>query len=93
MEQGIFKCDVCGISLNGISIVNGMHFCTKCYYETFGNMKSQEYLQVENDKKDHQIELLTNRWEKLKEWFKSKEFDWCTSRDKALAKMQEIEKE
>lgn len=37
--------------------------------------------------------MLKDRWQKLKEWFKDKEWDACTSRDRALSKMEELEKE
>ena len=30
-------CDVCGRTVQGITYVNGMKFCAKCYQETFGN--------------------------------------------------------
>lgn len=38
-------------------------------------------------------QALKDRWQKLKDWFKKKDFDHCTSRDRALSKMQELEKE
>lgn len=37
-------------------------------------------------------QALKDRWEKLRDWFQNKDFDHCTSRDRALAKMQELEK-
>ena len=40
-----------------------------------------------------ETQALKDRWQKLKEWFKKKDFDHCTSKDRALAKMQELEKE
>ena len=30
-------CDVCGRTVQGITFVNGMRFCAKCYQETFVN--------------------------------------------------------
>ena len=36
---------------------------------------------------------LEDRWKKLKKWFKDKEWDACTSRDRALSKMEELEEE
>ena len=30
-------CDSCGRGVQGITWVNGMKFCAKCYQETFGN--------------------------------------------------------
>ena len=32
-------CDSCGREVQGITWVNGMKFCAKCYQETFGNQK------------------------------------------------------
>ncbi len=37
-------------------------------------------------------QALKDRWQKLRDWFQNKDFDHCTSRDRALAKMQELEK-
>ena len=36
-----FTCDSCGRETNGITYVNGMKFCAKCYQETFGNNNQQ----------------------------------------------------
>ena len=36
MEYFNFKCDVCGREVGGVTHVNGMNFCAKCYQETFG---------------------------------------------------------
>lgn len=44
----MFKCDVCGRELNGITIVNGMSFCAKCYQETFVIPKSLSVKDLEN---------------------------------------------
>lgn len=34
--NGDYWCDSCGKRVRGITIVNGMDFCAKCYQETFG---------------------------------------------------------
>ena len=39
-------CDVCGRKVSGITYVNGMGFCAKCYQETFGD-KNERNLNVE----------------------------------------------
>ena len=43
-----FICDVCGREVNGITIVNGMNFCAKCYQETFAIPKSLSVQDLEN---------------------------------------------
>lgn len=63
-------CDVCGRGVQGITWVNGMKFCAKCYQENFGNKNTTEnlknmyeaYLKILNEK-DQQIAELE---EKLK---------------------------
>lgn len=37
-------CDVCGRGVQGITWVNGMKFCAKCYQETFGASKDWQLL-------------------------------------------------
>ena len=46
-----FTCDVCGREVQGITFVNGMKFCAKCYQETFGNQNAnfQIYLPTNED--------------------------------------------
>ena len=46
MENFGFTCDVCGKTVCGITYVNGMKFCAKCYQETFGN-KNERNLDAE----------------------------------------------
>lgn len=43
-----FRCDVCGREVNGITIVNGMRFCAKCYQETFAIPKALSVQDLEN---------------------------------------------
>lgn len=40
-----FTCDNCGRETNGITYVNGMKFCAKCYQETFGKDNQQNEIQ------------------------------------------------
>lgn len=55
-------CDSCGREVQGITWVNGMKFCAKCYQEIFGNKNMTEnlknmyeaYLKILNEK-DQQI--------------------------------------
>lgn len=64
-------CDSCGRGVQGITWVNGMKFCAKCYQETFGdqqNKESNELLVNSLDEKDRQItELKKQLEEKEKE--------------------------
>ena len=60
-----FNCDVCGRAVNGITQVNGMNFCAKCYQETFGmsdliknNAQHTEQLLKENAQLKKNIEVL-----------------------------------
>lgn len=48
-------CDSCGRGVQGITWVNGMKFCAKCYQETFGNQ--QKYIDMLNKESS---ELLVN---------------------------------
>lgn len=59
-----FTCDVCGRTVQGITYVNGMKFCAKCYQETFGKPEVVvswakdnpfEKLKQENKTKDERI--------------------------------------
>ena len=68
---------------NAQELVNRFHqYEEKIKYIT--NKKGQYY---------EENQALKDRWQKLKEWFEKKEWDAPTSRDRALKKMQELEKE
>ena len=41
-------CDSCGRGVQGITWVNGMKFCAKCYQETFG--ASKDWILLDKDK-------------------------------------------
>ena len=69
------------------------------FMETFG-YESLQHLEFTLDEQNKIIEAyekenqaLKDRWQKLKEWFQNKDWDMPTSRDRALQKMQELEKE
>ena len=70
-----FRCDVCGREVNGITIVNGMNFCAKCYQETFAIPKALSVQDLENcvkigctqcKQKDKRIAELESEVERLK---------------------------
>ena len=42
MSNFYFRCDNCGRETYGITFINGMKFCAKCYQETFGKDNQQE---------------------------------------------------
>ena len=61
-----FTCDSCGRETNGITYVNGMKFCAKCYQETFGNNNQQneiQQLKQQLEEKVKEIERLKNLFE------------------------------
>lgn len=37
-------CDACGRTVQGVTFVNGMKFCAKCYQETFGETKDYQHI-------------------------------------------------
>ncbi len=74
-----FICDVCGREVNGITIVNGMNFCAKCYQETFAYENADKLLEENNRLKTELAELkqenarLGNLCDKLnKDYFEQK---------------------
>lgn len=76
---------------------NGQETCKGCNTLLDGENEPYENWELREDlnEKDHQIELLTNRWEKLKEFAESVfNLDKCNlSVAHILDKMQELEKE
>lgn len=61
MSNIYFMCENCGIETNGITFVNGMKFCAKCYHQIFGKDNQQTeitQLKQQLDEKDKEIERL-----------------------------------
>lgn len=61
MSNIYFMCENCGIETNGITFVNGMKFCAKCYHQIFGKDNQQtEITQLKQQlaEKDKEIERL-----------------------------------
>lgn len=59
--NGDFWCDSCGKRVRGITTVNGMDFCAKCYQETFGETEKDRKitdLQSQLAEKVEEIERL-----------------------------------
>ena len=46
MSNIYFMCENCGIETNGITFVNGMKFCAKCYHQIFGKDNQQNEIQL-----------------------------------------------
>lgn len=79
------SCDVCNRENVGITWVNGMKFCAKCYQETFGNNTSKfvdllntemyelkiSNLEYKLNEKDRRITELEDKWNKLRKWAKN----------------------
>ena len=65
MSNIYFMCENCGIETNGITFVNGMKFCTKCYHQIFGKDNQQiEITQLKQQlaEKDCRIEELEGQF-------------------------------
>ena len=63
-----FTCDTCGRSVGGITIVNGMRFCAKCYQDTFKdyygtNWQALAELKQQLTEKDKEIRELKEELE------------------------------
>lgn len=64
-------CDSCGREVQGITWVNGMKFCAKCYQEIFGNQQnkeSSELLVNSLAEKDRQIAELQKQLEEKEKY-------------------------
>lgn len=62
MSNIYFMCENCGIETNGITFVNGMKFCAKCYHQIFGKDNQQiEITQLKQQlvEKDKEIKRVT----------------------------------
>ena len=65
MSNIYFMCENCGIETNGITFVNGMKFCAKCYHQIFGKDNQQtEITQLKQQlaEKDCRIEELEGQF-------------------------------
>ena len=58
MNNIYFMCENCGIETNGITFVNGMKFCAKCYHQIFGKDNQQtEITQLKQQLAEKQNEI------------------------------------
>lgn len=60
-------CDVCGRTVQGVTYMNGMKFCAKCYQETFGNKTVQFVDMLNKEMYDLKISSLEKENAQLKE--------------------------
>lgn len=90
MSNIYFMCENCGTETNGITFVNGMKFCAKCYHQIFGKDNQQNEIQL--------LKQLVEKQNKIDEI--SKEFvqavhavyDWrvlCAEKDKEIEKLKQ----
>lgn len=78
-------CDGCGREVQGITWVNGMKFCAKCYQEIFGNKNMTEnlknmyeaYLKSLNEKDQQIAELEEQLKNAIVPKFKYGQDVWC----------------
>lgn len=78
-------CDSCGREVQGITWVNGMKFCAKCYQEIFGNKNMTEnlknmyeaYLKSLNEKDQQIAELEEQLKNAIVPKFKYGQDVWC----------------
>ena len=64
MSNIYFMCDNCGIETNGITFVNGMKFCAKCYHQIFGKDNQQtEIAQLKQQLAEKDKEIKKLNWQ------------------------------
>lgn len=85
--NGDYWCDSCGKRVRGITIVNGMDFCAKCYQEIFG--------ETEKDRKIADLEAKLAESEKqikdARETANMSVDSWCKNRRKYEAQIAEMQ--
>ena len=87
MSNIYFMCENCGIETNGITFVNGMKFCAKCYHQIFGNDNQQtEITQLKQQLAEKQKTI-----DEINKEFVQAIHDWktlCAEKDKEIANLQ-----
>lgn len=96
-------CDSCGREVQGITWVNGMKFCAKCYQEIFGNQQNKESSELlvnslaEKDRQIAELQKQLEEKEKLLQYGKTeikklhKRINDIVKRDEKLFKSQPAE--
>ena len=83
MNNIYFMCENCGIETNGITFVNGMKFCAKCYHQIFGKDNQQtEITQLKQQLAEKQKTI-----DEINKEFVQAIHDWktlCAEKDKEI---------
>ena len=91
MNNIYFMCENCGIETNGITFVNGMKFCAKCYHQIFG----KDNQQTEITQLKQQLTEKQNTIDEINKEFVQAVHDWktlCAEKDKEIERLkQELE--
>ena len=88
MFSNLFRCDNCGIETNGITFVNGMKFCAKCYHQIFGKDNQQNEIQ----QLKQQLTEKQNTIDEINKEFVQSIHDWkalCAEKDKEIEKLKQ----
>lgn len=99
MSNFYFRCDNCGRETNGITFINGMKFCAKCYQETFGKDNQQNEIQQLKQQlveKEKELAYMTKQAKKFNnEAQKYYEDAYCNSfqNQKAIAELERLKEE
>ena len=91
MSNIYFMCENCGIETNGITFVNGMKFCAKCYHQIFG----KDNQQTEITQLKQQLAEKQNTIDEINKEFVQAVHDWkalCAEKDKEIEKLKTKQK-
>lgn len=82
-------CENCGIETNGITFVNGMKFCAKCYHQIFGKDNQQtEITQLKQQFAEKQKTI-----DEINKEFVQAIHDWktlCAEKDKEIERLKNL---
>lgn len=88
MSNIYFMCENCGIETNGITFVNGMKFCAKCYHQIFG----KDNQQTEITQLKQQLEIQSSVLKQTREKLSKAEHDRDRYRDKIKEQQEQLAK-
>lgn len=89
MNNIYFMCENCGIETNGITFVNGMKFCAKCYHQIFG----KDNQQTEITQLKQQLTEKQNTIDEINKEFVQAVHDWktlCAEKDKEIERLKNL---
>lgn len=84
-----FTCDNCGRETYGITYVNGMKFCAKCYHQIFG----KDNQQTEITQLKQQLTEKQNTIDEINKEFVQAVHDWktlCAEKDKEIERLKNL---